>query len=115
MRSRIELVNAIKHSWQGFKHVWAGEVAFRQYVTFSLLLIPLALWLGDNNMERSLLVFSVLLVLLVEMVNTAIEAVVDRIGGEHHALSGAAKDIGSAAVVLSIVMFVVVWVLLLAT
>ena len=111
MRSKTELWNAIRHSSQGFKHVWKGEVAFRQYLVFSIILIPLAFWFGDTNVERILLVLSVLLVLLVELINTAIEAVVDRISDEHHPLSGAAKDIGSAAVFLSIIMFLLTWLL----
>lgn len=109
MRSNSELVNAIKNSLKGFKVVWQGEVAFRQYVTLSIVLMPLALWLGNNNMERALLILSVLLVVLMELVNTAIEAVVNRISHEQHELSAAAKDIGSAAVFLSIVIFVVIW------
>ncbi|MBX2847139.1 MAG: diacylglycerol kinase [Acidiferrobacterales bacterium] len=113
MRNQQELIDAIKNSLQGFVIVWRGEVAFRQYVVLSVLLIPLALWLGENNVERVLLIVSVLLVLLMELVNTAIEAVVDRIGSEQHELSGAAKDIGSAAVFLSIVTFVITWLLIL--
>ncbi|MCL4128285.1 UNVERIFIED_CONTAM: hypothetical protein GTU68_027958 [Idotea baltica] len=113
MRSNTELINAIKNSVKGLVIVWRGEVAFRQYVVLSLLLIPLALWLGGNNIERVLLIASVLLVLLMELVNTAIEAVVDRISTEQHELSGAAKDIGSAAVFLSIAMFVITWLLIL--
>lgn len=113
MRSNKELWNAITNSFQGFLIVWKGEVAFRQYVVLSIVLIPLAFWLTDNNIERILMVMSVLLILLMELVNTAIEAVVDRIGSEQHPLSGAAKDIGSAAVFLSIVMFVVTWALVL--
>jgi len=111
MRSKTELWNAIRNSSQGFKLVWKGEVAFRQYLVFSIILIPLAFWLGDTNVERILLVLSVLLVLLVELINTAIETVVDRISGEHHPLSGAAKDIASAAVFLSIIMFLLTWLL----
>lgn len=113
MRSNAELINAIKNSLKGFAVVWQGEVAFRQYVTLSAILVPLGLWLGDNNIERALMVLSVLLVLLMELVNTAIEAVVDRFGAEQHELSAAAKDIGSAVVFLSIVMFVITWLLLL--
>ena len=114
MRSSTELVHAINYSIKGFAIVWQGEVAFRQYVVLSLLLIPLALWLGDSHVERALMILSVFLVLLVELINTAIEAVVDRIGREQHELSGAAKDIASAAVFLSIVMFVFTWLLLLS-
>ena len=115
MRSNAELFNAIKNSLKGFVVVWHGEVAFRQYVTLSAVLLPIALWLGDSGLERALLILSVLIILLMELVNTAIEAVVDRVGSEHHELSGAAKDIGSAAVFLSIVMFVITWLLILFT
>ena len=115
MRNQTELRDAIVNSFKGFVVVWQGEVAFRQYVILSLALIPLALWFGDSGVERALLIISVLLVVLMELVNTAIEAVVDRIGSEQHELSGAAKDIGSAAVFLSIITFVLTWLLILFT
>ena len=115
MRSKSELSNAIKNSIKGFVVVWNGEVAFRQYTVLSLLLIPLAFWFGGNNVEKVLMLISVLLVLLMELLNTAIEAVVDRIGSEQHELSAAAKDIGSAAVFLSIVMFAVTWLMILVS
>ena len=79
----------------------------------SLLLIPLALWLGEGGMERALLIMSWLLVLMFELVNSGIEAMVDRIGTEHHELSGRAKDVGSAAVLVALVNAAVVWLLLL--
>lgn len=77
------------------------------------LLLPVGFWLGRSGVERALLVGSLLLVPLVEILNSAIEAVVDRFGGEHHELSGRAKDMGSAAVFLSIVTAVLVWLLVL--
>lgn len=113
MRSKSQLIDAVRQSWRGLVHVWRGEVAFRQYVVFALVLSPLALLLGSDNIERALMLLSLLLVLLVEIINTAIEAVVDRIGDERHELSGAAKDIGSAAVTFSIAIFLLTWLTLL--
>ena len=78
-----------------------------------VLFIPLGYWLGENGIERALLIGTLLLIPLVELLNSAIEAVVDRFGGEHHELSGRAKDIGSAAVLLVIVLTAVVWSLVL--
>lgn len=78
-------------------------------VALALFLVPLAFYLGDNGMERALLAGSILLVLIVEVINSAIENVVDRFGGEEHELSGQAKDQGSAAVFLSLVMVLLVW------
>ena len=77
------------------------------------MLLPLAIWLGEDNVERALLVSTALLVPLVELVNSAVEAVVDRFGGEKHELSGRAKDMGSAAVFMSLVILVAVWALVL--
>ena len=113
MRNNREFWAAARFSWQGFVLVWQGEVAFRQYATFAVFLIPLALYLGNSGLEKAVLIFSLLTVLLAEIINTAIEAAVDRIGEENHPLSGAAKDLGSAAVFLSVVMFAVVWLLVL--
>ena len=92
---------------------WREEVALRQEVLLCAVLIPLALWLGDTGIERALLILVLLLVLLVEFINSAIEAVVDRFGGEQHPLSRNAKDIGSAAVLMSIIMASLVWVLVI--
>jgi diacylglycerol kinase (ATP) len=77
------------------------------------LVVPLGLWLGHTGVEKALLVSPMLLVLIVELLNSAIEAAIDRIGPEHHKLSGLAKDIGSAAVFLSILLLVTVWALVL--
>lgn len=107
------LIKAFGFSMQGFASCFKSEAAFRQQAAASLLIIPLGLWLGQTGVERALLLASWLLVPLVELLNSAIEAVVDRIGPEHHALSGQAKDIGSAAVFLAISLFLLVWALIL--
>lgn len=103
------IVNAWFYSLAGFRACFRHEEAFRQEALGVLVLLPLALWLGQNGTERALLVGSLLLVPLVEILNSAIEAVVDRFGGELHELSGRAKDMGSAAVFLSIAMAAFVW------
>lgn len=107
------LVLAFLNSWKGFLGAFQAEAAFRQEVALAVVLIPLGFWLGDNGVEKALLVSSVLLVLIVELLNTAVETVVDRIGLERHVLSGLAKDVGSAAVLLSFVVLLLVWGLLL--
>jgi len=103
------LVSALGFSFKGLRAAYANEAAFRQEIFGAVLLIPLALWLGNTGVERALLLLTVLLVLLTELVNSAIEATVDRFGSEHHPLSGRAKDIGSAAVFMSLVILAVVW------
>lgn len=107
------IINAWFYSVAGFKACFRHEAAFRQEALALLILLPMGFWLGRNGIERALLVGSLLLVPLVEILNSAIEAVVDRFGGEHHELSGRAKDMGSAAVFLSIVMALLVWLLVL--
>jgi diacylglycerol kinase (ATP) len=111
------ILNACVYSAYGFKATWQNEEAFRQEVLLFLVTTPLALWLGHGLMEKLLLIGSIVLVLLVELLNSAVEAVVDRVGLEHHELSGRAKDIGSAAVMLSLVWAAVTWasILLLRT
>jgi diacylglycerol kinase (ATP) len=108
------LINAWGYSMAGFRACFKHEEAFRQEIFGLVFLIPLGLWLGQSGVERALLVGSLLLVPLVELLNSAVEAVVDRFGGEHHKLSGRAKDIGSAAVFLSITMATVTWFLVLS-
>jgi diacylglycerol kinase (ATP) len=103
------LVLATKYSWQGFRAAYANEEAFRQETWLALVFIPLGFYLGETGVEKALLVCSVLLLMLVEILNSAIEAVVDRFGGEHHELSGRAKDMGSAAVLLAMVFSTVTW------
>lgn len=103
------LLLAFVNSWKGFKGALASEEAFRQEVMLAVVLLPLGAWLGKNGVEKALLVASVLLILIVELLNTGIETVVDRIGLERHELSGLAKDVGSTAVLLSFAVLIVVW------
>lgn len=103
------LVNACFFSAAGFKATWEHEEAFRQEVMLFVATTPLALWLGETTIEKLLLIGSIVLVMLVELLNTAVESVVDRVGFEHHELSGRAKDIGSAAVMLSLAWAAVTW------
>ncbi len=107
------LVKATKFSWQGFKAAFTNEQAFRQEVYLAIILIPLAIYLGDNGIERALLISVVLIILIVELVNSGIEAIADRVSTDHHELSGRAKDVGSAAVLLSLINAAVVWGLVL--
>lgn len=104
---------ATLYSVEGLRACFASEEAFRLEIMLAVVLTPLAFWLGDSPAERGLLLVAIVLVLLVELLNSAIEAVVDRIGLEYHALSKKAKDIGSAAVFISLVAFVVLWVAVL--
>lgn len=104
---------AAGYSVAGFRAAARSEAAFRQELILFILLAPLGAWLGDNGIERALLIGSLLLVLIVELLNTAVEATVDRIGNERHRLSAEAKDIGSAAVLLSILSAVLTWALIL--
>jgi diacylglycerol kinase (ATP) len=105
---------ATLNSFRGLKHCYHSEAAFRQEVWAACALIPLALWLGRTAVERVLLVASVLCVMIVELLNTGIEVVVDRISHEHHRLSGFAKDLGSSAVLLALLLAVITWALVLA-
>lgn len=107
------LFRAFGASGRGLAGAFREEAAFRQELCFALVALPLGLWLGRTGVERALLVATVLLVLIVELVNSAIEATVDRIGFERHALAGLAKDIGSAAVLMSFVLLAAVWALVL--
>lgn len=107
------LVKAFGYSVAGFRACFKHEAAFRQEMAASLLLVPAALWLGNTGVERALLLASWMLVPIIELLNSAIESVVDRIGQEHHELSGRAKDIGSAAVMLAIILATATWILVL--
>lgn len=107
------LINALRWTIKGFRSTFKNEEAFRQEVLLTLVLTPLGLWLGDNGIERALLIGPLLIVLIVELLNSAIESVVDRISTEQHKLSGRAKDQGSAAVFISLLLVVVCWVLVL--
>jgi diacylglycerol kinase (ATP) len=112
-RGFSRLIKATQFSWQGLRAAYQHEEAFRQETWACVILIPLGLYLGDNGIERALLVASVLLLPLVEILNSALEAVVDRFGEEQHELSGRAKDMGSAAVALALVLVAAVWLLVL--
>lgn len=107
------IIKATGYSWQGLCVAYRNEAAFRQEIWLCCVMIPLGLYLGDNGVERSLLVSSVLLLPLVEILNSAVEAVVDRFGEEQHELSGRAKDMASAAVALAIALTATVWFLVL--
>ncbi len=107
------LVNATGYSWAGLKAAWRNEEAFRQEALLCAALVPLALWLGEGAVEQALLIGSLLLVVIVELLNSGIEAVVDRIGQERHELSGRAKDIGSAAVFAALLNAAIIWLLIL--
>ena len=107
------LWNAFGYSLAGFRAAYKHEDAFRQEIILSALLIPLALWLPVDHIGKALMIASVLLVIVVELLNSAIEATVDRISLENHDLAKRAKDIGSAAVLVSLIIVVTVWALVL--
>jgi diacylglycerol kinase (ATP) len=108
------ILRAFGSSAKGYVGAYREEAAFRQELAFACIATPLGLWLGHTGVERALLVAPVLLVLIVELLNSAIEATVDRIGLERHVLAGLAKDVGSAAVLTSFILVAVVWVLVLS-
>src|SRR3954452_9038739 len=107
------LFRALGASMKGFTGAYREEAAFRQELALAVVVIPLGLWLGRDGLERVLLIAPMFIVLIVELLNSAIEATVDRIGLERHTLSGLAKDIGSAAVFSSLTLLAVVWLLVL--
>jgi diacylglycerol kinase (ATP) len=109
----LRLIRALRYSLLGLQAAVLDQAAFRIELALSVLLVPLALWLGETAIERALLAVSWLQVLVVELINSAIEAAVDRIGPERHRLSGIAKDIGSAAVLLSLACAALVWLVVL--
>lgn len=107
------IFRAVGISMRGLAGAFREEAAFRQELALAAVVIPLGLWLGRNGVERALLIAPMFLVLVVELVNSAIEATIDRIGLERHKLSGLAKDLGSAAVLISLLLLAVVWLLVL--
>jgi diacylglycerol kinase (ATP) len=111
----VRLWNAFGYSLAGFRAAYKHEDAFRQEAWLAAILIPLALWLPVGYLGKALMIASVLLVIMIELLNSAIEATVDRISLENHDLAKRAKDIGSAAVLVSLVNVVVVWGLVLLT
>ncbi len=107
------ILKSAGYSVNGLLATFKNEEAFKVEVFLALFLIPLGVWFGETGVEKVLLIGSVLLVLIVEVLNSAVESVVDRFGAEQHLLSGRAKDQGSAAVFLSLVLLVFVWAILL--
>lgn len=107
------VIRAAGYSMKGLKSAYLNEAAFRQEVWLSIIMLPLALFLGNGVIEKILLLGTVFLVLIAELLNSAVEAVVDRIGPEYHELSGRAKDIGSAAVFIAMVLLAITWLLIL--
>lgn len=103
------IIAATGYSFQGFRAAWRHEAAFRQELILAALFVPAAFWLGDSLTHQLVLIMSCALVVLTELLNSAIEAVVDRISDDLHELSGRAKDIGSAAVFVALTLFVAVW------
>ncbi|MEK9497757.1 diacylglycerol kinase [Photorhabdus sp. P32] len=103
------IIKAIVYSVKGIRAAWKNEAAFRQEIVLAMLAMMVAFYLDIDAIERVLLIGSVMLVLIVEILNSAIEAVVDRIGSEFHELSGRAKDMGSAAVFLTMILSLIVW------
>lgn len=103
------LYAAFFNSMRGYQAAWVNEEAFRLEGWLCIIASPLGLWLGKTGVEKSLLVGSLLLVVIVELLNTGIEIVVDRISFERHELSGRAKDVGSAAVLTSLLLAALVW------
>ena len=107
------MLRAAGYSYAGLVAAYRAERAIRMETTAFVILAPLALWLGDTGLERAVLIASLLLVLILELANSALEATVDRVGRERNELSGRAKDMGSAAVFIALVNVLVVWALVL--
>ena len=107
------MLNATRYSFAGITAAARHEAAFRELVALCVVAIPAALWLGDTGLERALLIAVVLLALIVELLNAAVEATVDRISLEHHRLAKRAKDIGSAAVMVALLNAAAVWALII--
>lgn len=104
------LVAATRFSLAGLRSTFKTEEAFRQECWLAIVLVPVAIFLGDDSIEIALMIGSILILMITELLNTAVEIVVDRIGHEFHELSGRAKDAGSAAVLLSLLLVVLVWI-----
>jgi len=104
--------NALKYSFAGLKTAWKNELAFRGEAVVAIIMVPLGIWMGRSAVEQALLIASILLILLTELLNSALEAVVDRIGPQRHELSKRAKDMGSAAAFISMVTAALVWIII---
>jgi diacylglycerol kinase (ATP) len=110
----VRLSRAFGSTFRGLAAAWRHEEAFRQECLLALVVVPLGLFLGENGVERALLVGPMFVVLAIELVNSAVEATVDRIGVERHPLSAIAKELGSAAVFATFALLVLNWILVLA-
>lgn len=103
------IINAAGYSWLGFKAAYKHEAAFRQELWLCIVLAPVALYFGQSSAEKAILIASLVFILLIEILNSALEAVVDRFGDEIHPLAGRAKDMGSAAVFLAFIVAGLIW------
>ncbi|RNC78361.1 diacylglycerol kinase [Piscirickettsia salmonis] len=112
-KEAIRLIGAVGYSWAGLVATLKSEAAFRLELLIAVILIPSACFLSVTIIARVLMITSILLVLIIELINTAIEAIVDRISMEHHSLSKKAKDIGSAAVLVAMINAVFTWIVIL--
>ena len=109
IRSIRALTRAFRYSMAGLKAAWRSEEAFRTEVLLLVLVIPAGLWLGISGAQKALLIGVYFIVIVVELINSAIESLVDRMGPDHHVLAGRAKDLGSAAVFVSLLTVAVTW------
>ena len=108
-RGFLRFIKATEYSWQGIKATYRYEEAFRQETWLTAILAPVAFFIATSGVELALLLGSLILILIVELLNSGLEAVVDRIGTEQHELSGRAKDIGSAAVMFALINAAIIW------
>ena len=113
LRGLARILKASTYSWQGLCAAWRHEAAFREEACAAMVLIPVGLYFGEGGLEKAVLVASVVLVLMMEMINSAVEACVDRLGSERHELAGRAKDMASTAVAFALGLVPVVWILVL--
>jgi diacylglycerol kinase (ATP) len=107
------LLNAFRYTIAGFNAAWIHEEAFRQEIILAVLIVPLGMWLGNTGTQKAILIGIYFIIPFAELLNSAIEVIIDRIGQERHSLSGRAKDLGSAAVFLSICIVLIFWVLII--
>jgi len=112
-RGPARILKAAVWSWQGLRAAWLHESSFRLEVCLFVVLAPIGWWLGHGGVEQALLIGSMLLVLSIELLNSAVEAVIERYGPEHHELAGRAKDMGSAAVFVLMLNVLLCWGLIL--
>ena len=103
------IIDAAGYSMRGLSFAWKNESAFRQELLGAVILIPFAFFLAESALEISILLIPIFLVVIVELLNSAVEAITDRVGSELHELSGAAKDLGSAAVLISLILLFIIW------